>query len=55
MTTKKSNYQWAFGKEVRGRNRVSVLIVQGECRRAVASLQSALCQSGLAQLPSVAR
>ena len=50
MTTEESDYQWAFCKELSGRDRGSVLVVQGECRRLIARLQSTFGQSRLAQI-----
>ena len=50
MATEESDYQRAFCKQLSRRDRVSILVVQGEGRRAIASLQSAFGQPGLAQL-----
>ena len=47
-TTGGTDYERAFCKEFSRRGRVSVLVVQGECRRPIAGLQSAFGQSGLA-------
>src|SRR5208283_721134 len=50
VSTEESDYQRAFCQELSRRNRVSLLIVQDECRRPIAVFQRAFGQSGLAQL-----
>jgi hypothetical protein len=50
VTTEESDYQRAFCKEFSRRDRVSIRVVQGECRRPIAGLESVFGQSGLAQL-----
>jgi hypothetical protein len=50
VTTEDSDYQRAFCEEFSRRDRVSVLVVQGESRRPVTCFQSALGQSRPAQL-----
>ena len=49
-TTGGTDYERVFCKESSADDRVSILVVQGECRRPIAGLQSAFGQSGLAQL-----
>ena len=50
MPTEECDYQRAFCQEFSRRDRISVLIVQDECRRPIAVLQGAFGQSRLAQL-----
>jgi len=50
VTTEERDYQRAFRKELRRRDRVSILVVQGEYWRLIARLQSTFGQSRPAQI-----